>query len=162
MLRLLFQKAVPNVVWADGQPVPCSQSPGRRLNTKAVSTHYPNPYESGWFVFTIFITSEELYHVPFPSPYRFLNVLFALSGVSCVGWSILCPTCPLGLMVSTSTCIQGPILSCCVGLCNLCVKTYTHLLIHLKVVRIIYWALIAKWKEKTKCKDVNMLVIEVM
>ena len=32
---------------ADGQPVPCRQSLVHVLNTKAVSTHYPNPCESG-------------------------------------------------------------------------------------------------------------------
>lgn len=53
-----------------------------------------------------------------------MNVLFALLGLSCVGWRILCHACLLGLVVSTFTYIEGPTLSCCVGLCNLCVIPY--------------------------------------
>lgn len=56
----------------------------------------------------------------FFSIHRFVNVLFALLGLSCVGWRILCHACFLGLKVSTFTCSEGPTLGCCVGLCNLC------------------------------------------
>lgn len=142
--------------------MPACAPQGRRLRRRAVSTHYPK---------SIWIRLVWFYHpcnfrgalsVPFPSLSQFLNVLSALAGVSCVGQRILCPACPLGLAISTSTCIQGPVLSCRVGVCNFYVKSYTHLLIHLKVVRIIYWSLRAKWKEKAKFKDVNMLVIEGM
>lgn len=47
---------------------------------------------------------------------------------------------------------KAPILSCYVGLCNLCVVTHTHMLIHMEVVLIIYWSLIAEWKGKKDSK----------
>jgi len=90
------------------------------------------------------------------SPYRFMNVLFALLGLSCVGWRILCHACLLGLVVSTFTYIEGPTLSCCVGLCNLCVIPYVQMLVYLEVMHIANWSLTAKWKEKN-IKGVNIL-----
>lgn len=41
---------------------------------------------------------------------------------------------------------------------NLGIEAYTHL----EDVHIIYRSLIAKWKEKTQFKGVNMLIIEGM
>lgn len=55
---------------------------------------------------------------------------------------------PMGLVASTSTCAQGPILSCCVGLCNLCIKT--HSCSFTWRLHSIFWSLTAKWKGKSE------------
>lgn len=52
---------------------------------------------------------------------------------------------PMGLVVSTSMCVQGPILSC---LCNLCIKT--HSCSFTWRLHSIFWSLTVKWKGKSK------------
>lgn len=75
----VFQKVVPGLSW-------WSQGLGHRLSTKAVSTQYPNPWESAWFVFTIFISWEIWHFLP-----HFWKWHFAVLGVSSGAWGVLCP-----------------------------------------------------------------------
>lgn len=127
-----------SLVWADGV----------RAGTQteqAVSTRYPDPWESAWFVFTIFIYLE-IWHF---LPHSISECGILLSWVSALGAGAFCVLLyPLGLLVSTPTCAQGPILSCCVGLCNLCIKTHTCSFTWR--LHSIFWSLTAKWKGKSK------------
>lgn len=101
--------------------------------------------QSAWFAFTIFI-SLELWHF---LPHSISEWGILLSWVSALGAGAFCVLLyPLGLMVSTSTCAQGPILSCCVGLCNLCIQTHTCSFTWR--LHSIFWSLTAKWKGKSK------------
>lgn len=105
------------------------------LSTKAVSTRYPNPWESTWFVFTIFISLEIWHFFPHSISEHGILLFWGLEHfVSC--------------FIPWVSCSQHPILNCCVGLCNLCMKTHTCSFTWR--LHSIFWSLTAKWKGKSK------------